>query len=466
MIKFADIFGQESMQSKIEIDGHEEYALQNMYENIAQMREKSDDELFKMFEAAHAEDPLGALRCLFYVRDIRGGKGERDIFRTILRYAAQHYPEEIRVNIPCIPFYGRYDDLYFLIDTPVEEDMWGFVKVQFQCDIEAMEAGVPISLLAKWLKKANSSSLTTKRLGIYTAKKLGYTIYDYKRICSKLRKYLDVLEVQMSAGKWKKIQYEQIPYQTLRMYQKTFDRHDSIRFHKYLQEGKSNKKSVAPVPQDPIEIVRMMGRHRQQDQELQLLWDNLPNYIENDDDFLVMADLNLFRACRSAAIALALYFAEHNRGVFHNVFMTFSHVPEFVTLQGSSLREKVDFIGGIDYGYVITDPLRAMEKVLDLAVKNQCSQEELPKAMVIVTGLDFDRACGGYLGEDIIKARFAEKGYEAPGIIFWNVNAEKEKQSHFKNLIHVLNGKPIMSPVDFMYEVLNGQRYEMVQLGQ
>ena len=461
-------------------------ALLDMYGSLAAMRGRRDWDLIRKFELAYEEDPLGALRCLFYVRDVRGGQGERDIFRTILRYSARKRPEVMAFNLPCIPVYGRWDDLYYLIDTPVEEDMWAFVKTQLDLDLKDMEEGKPVSLLAKWLKKANSSNENTKKLGIYTAKKLGYSVYDYKRICSKLRKHLDVTEIKMSAGTWQKIKYEHVPSRAMMIYRKAFLRHDESRFQKYLNAVEKGEAKINAGTLYPYDIVEKIIYERDTSKVLSVQWDALPDYVQGGADFLVMADVSGSMSGRpmASSIALAIYFAERNPGAYHNLFMTFSATPQIVTLKGKDIFEKVHFLQKSDWGFS-TDFEAAMKLVLDVAVKNHCKQEDLPKALICVTDMEFDMASRNKDRKTYfqhVQEMFQEAGYErAPTLVFWNVNSRNDvfhgdsadegiimvagqSASTFENLVRFLNGDRILTAVDFMYDVLNGERYRMVQL--
>ena len=103
-------------------------ALLDMFGTLPAMRNRSGLEIIRMFDLAYAEDPLTALRCLFYTRDIRGGQGERDIFRLLLKHLAQKSPQAVLKNLEVIPEYGRFDDLYCLIATPVEPRMWALMR--------------------------------------------------------------------------------------------------------------------------------------------------------------------------------------------------------------------------------------------------------------------------------------------------------------------------------------------------
>ena len=158
-----------------------------------------------LFDEAVKQDPLIATKILFYARDIREGLGEREVFRYILNYAAKAYPHLIINNIDLIGVFGRYDDLYALIDTPLEDKMWEVMKNQFEEDLRNMGAGNAVSLLGRWVKTADASTANTRELGILTARKLGYSVYNYKRNYRALRKYIGVIEGLMCTGQWDKI---------------------------------------------------------------------------------------------------------------------------------------------------------------------------------------------------------------------------------------------------------------------
>ena len=487
-MNFADLLRKEATWTRTENGAHAlcttSDALLDMFSSLAAMRGKNHQELIKRFELAYLEDPLGALRCLFYIRDIRGGQGERNIFDIILHHAATRYPEIISYNLPCIPHYGRWDDLYALVGTPVEAEMWQFVKAQLLQDLQNMEASKPVSLLAKWLKKANSSNADTKAMGIYTAKQLGYSIYDYKRICSALRKYLDVTEVKMSANRWDAINYSHVPSRAMMIYRKAFRTHDPQRFDAYLCAVEKGEEVIHSATLYPYDIVEKILYKNDTSPVLNAQWEALPNYVQEGGNFLIMADVSGSMRGRpmASSIALAAYFAERNQGAYHNLFMTFSERPQIVQMQGRDIFDKVHFISKADWGYS-TNFGAAMELVINVAVQNQCTQEELPKAVICVTDMEFNRASrmDRVTYTDHIQQMFAAHGYTAPVLVFWNVNSRNDvfhanhgdhsviqvsgqSASTFENLIRYINGEKILTPVDFMYAVLNGERYELIRL--
>lgn len=173
----------------------------DLFSTIGSLREADENRIHTLFSEAYQENPLFATKILFYARDVRGGLGERQTFRTLLIYLANHHSESLKSNIDLIGVFGRYDDLYSLIETPLEPAMWAAMKKQFLEDLENLNQGNAISLLAKWIKTADASSKQTRALGILTAQKLGYSVYDFKRLIRRMRKQIKVVECLMSSNK-------------------------------------------------------------------------------------------------------------------------------------------------------------------------------------------------------------------------------------------------------------------------
>lgn len=103
-------------------------ALLDMFAMGAAMRNRSDNDVILMFKNAYEENPEYALKCLFYIRDVRGGQGERRFFRLCYNWLTKNHREAALRNMEYIPIYGRYDDLYCLVDTPLENEMFAFLK--------------------------------------------------------------------------------------------------------------------------------------------------------------------------------------------------------------------------------------------------------------------------------------------------------------------------------------------------
>lgn len=464
-------------------------AVLDLFAAIGALRTADETRIHTLFAEAYMEDPLLATKCLFYARDIRGGLGERKTFRTLLKYAAIHHPESIRPNITLIPFYGRYDDWYELIGTPLEDDMWKVMKHDFEEDLEDMLVHHrPVSLLAKWMKTADASSEKTRVLGILTAKKLGLSVYDYKRKVRALRRYLDVTEIKMSERNWDEINYPAVPSRAMMIYREAFSRHDYDRFEDFLQKVEKGEEKINAATLYPYDIVEKYGfnsfdlsdlKHR--DPVLEEQWKALPNYVTPGSSVMVVADTSGSMTCNNgrpmnAAVSLAIYFAERNAGPYHNLWMSFSYDSKIQRLKGESLNQKLANIDREHWGGS-TDLESAFMQILDIAVRNHVPAEEMVKAIVVISDMEINDCSGSWSFYDEMEKRFRLNGYKIPGVVFWNVNSRHDvfhvdserrgvvlcsgsSASTFKNVIDAID----MTPVESMLKVLNGERYSQITI--
>ena len=121
----------------------------DLFGSIGSFRDRSENDIERLFFEAYRENPLIAARILFYSRDVRGGLGERRTFRTLLKRLSYSHPEVILPNLDLIGVYGRFDDLYELVGTPLEDLMWAAMKKQLDEDVANFNAGNSVSILAK-----------------------------------------------------------------------------------------------------------------------------------------------------------------------------------------------------------------------------------------------------------------------------------------------------------------------------
>ena len=453
----------------------------DLFGTIGSLREADENRITTLFAEAYAQDKLFATKIAFYARDIRGGLGERKTFRTIIRYMAEKHPEALRPNLDLVGVFGRYDDLYELIGTPLEDDMWAAMKKQFEEDLQNLNAGNAISLLAKWIKTADASSSATRKLGILTAQKLGYPVYNFKRIVRSMRKQIGVVESLMSAGRWDEIKYPEVPSRAMMIYRKAFMKHDAERFGEFINKAEKGEVKINASTLFPYDIVEKILYGRESSKVLEAQWKALPDYVEKGTNALVMADVSGSMRGRPMAtsIGLAIYFAERNIGAYHNLFMTFSGRPKFVEIKGNTITQKINFISRASW-QMNTDLEAALMKILDVAIENHCSQEEMPKSLIIISDMEIDCCTNQKHREnfyDYVSRVYKEHGYKIPNVVFWNVNsrhdvflADKNRKgvqlvsgqsvSTFKNLIGCVD----KTPVEMMYSVLNSDRYQAIQI--
>ena len=464
----------------------------DLFGTIGALREADDTRINGLFAEAYRENPLMATKIAFYARDIRAGLGERRAFRSIIKYMAAYHPEALRNNLELIGLYGRYDDLYTLVGTSLEDEMWAVMKEQFESDRIALEKGEPVSLLAKWIKTADASSENTRRLGILTAKKLGYSVYDFKRIVRAMRKEIGIVESKMSANEWEEIPYNAVPSRAMMIYRNAFTRHDEERFTEYIHKAVTGEETIHSATLYPYDIVeKFLDKFyygakneltKQEKQVLEAQWRQLPDYVGERINAIVMADVSGSMMCSNgrpmaSSIGLAMYFAEHNRGDYHNLFMTFSANPQIVSLRGETLEQKINFIHKAEWG-MNTNLKAAFEKVLAIAVENHTPTEDMPKSIIVISDMEIDR-CGDkdWTFYDWMRAEYRYYGYEIPNVVFWNVNSRNDvfhadagrqgvqlvsgqSAATFKQLMQTVG----MTPTEAMEYVICSDRYEPITL--
>ena len=449
--------------------------LLNLFAVLGALRSRPTDVIDK-FSAAYAENADLATKMAFYARDICGGLGERTVGRLMLHTLTCRNPEVVVANLANIPEYGRWDDLFMLFNTTVETEMIEFVKMQLVSDWKHMKSNQHVSLLAKWMPSINASSEHTKALAHRFVKALNTTPREYRKNLSALRKYIDVTEVKMSANKWTDIDYKAVPSNAMANYSSAFARHDYEGFNRYMDAVKSGDAKINASTLYPYDIIENVFGHGPDYGVCDAQWKALPSYVDGENNFLVMADVSGSMNGRPmyTSVGLAIYFAERNKGEFAGKFMTFTDTPKIVDVVGDTLYDKYRSVTNV-VGYS-TDLELAFEAILDTAVRTKCPQEDLPKALVIISDMEIDAWHGGSLTfTEEMRKRFAAAGYEMPKLVYWNVDSRKDtflaskndpeallvsgqSASTFKNLIKGID----LSAFEIMVQTLDDPRYDCV----
>jgi hypothetical protein len=293
-----------------------------------------------LFKKAFNADPQLAVRCLFYLRDIRGGAGERKLFQETLKSLDK---ELLLKVVGYVPEYGRFDDI------PVVEETAEILYDQFVLDEQNMVKGESVSLLAKWLPSENASSKETIRKARSLMSFWDMPPKQYRKRVSALRKHIGLLEQKMSSGEWGNIDYEKLPSQAHRKHVKAFSKHDEIGYREYLEAVTKGEKKINAGTLMTYEIYDELfktyrGPEKADLDAMTALWNALPDYT-NDTNALVLADVSGSMSGRpmSVSTTLAVYFAERNKGRFANTYMTFTDIPQVVTIQGGSLYDKLKY---------------------------------------------------------------------------------------------------------------------------
>ena len=428
-----------------------------------------DEELNQLFFKALSENDKLATKALFYIRDIRGGQGERNTFRLGLALLKKERPAIFKAVLPLIAEYGRWDDVISFVD---DKNVQALIWEQLKQDIGDMEAEQPVSLLGKWMPSINTSSKATVSLARKWAKVFDLSEKKYRQLLAELRCYINIVERTMSNNAWSQINYTTVPSRANLLYKNAFKKHDMTRYSEFIEKAAKGEVKINSGTLYPSDIVHKYDTNTV-DMSLEALWNQLPNYASSGKNALVVCDVSgsMYGQPIEVSTSLAIYIAERNQGIFHNKFITFSEVPELQTLVGNSLREKIVNLNNANWG-MSTDLQAVFNLVLNAAVKHNAKQNELPEAIFIVSDMEFNCACRDITNFDLIKQNFDLAGYILPKLIFWNV-ASRGMQTPVmldENGVYLVSGyspsifeKAINAqtcfPIEMMLEVLNNERY-------
>lgn len=450
------------------------------------IRSRSDNDVISLFSKAFSQDRLLALKTLFYIRDVREGQGERKTFRTIVKWLANNYPDVVRNNLANIGFYGRYDDLYALVGTPLEKDVFTLIENQLKVDLKNMKAEESVSLLAKWLKSENTSSAEARTLGRKTREALALSPKKYRKILSALRKYIDVLERKMCANEWSAIDFEKVPSKASLTYRKAFGKHDQERYAAYLksvEKGEAKMNAGAVFPYEILRSIIMGVTSPQEKTQADLQWKAMPNWLEGNNHFgLVVADLSGSMFGHNGAlpalvaISLAIYFAERNLGPYKDCWMNFSSSPSFQKLVGNNLFEKVQNMDRSNW-CGSTNLQSAFDLILKTAVANKVKQKDMPNILYIISDMQYDMACvsNAKTNFDVMREKFEKAGYQLPKVVWWNVASRNDNfpirvddtgtalvSGCSPSILKSLLSARTFDPMSIVYETVNSERYNRV----
>lgn len=384
----------------------------DLFYNIGASRGKN---IIPLFEKAYHENSELALRIAQWGRDVRGGAGERELFRQILLFLEKNYNEELLDTklLRNIPEIGRWDDLLVFVGTSIEFAAFSIIAEAFENNN---------GLCAKWMPRKGEVAVKLRNY-------LGWSPKYYRKRLVELTK---VVETQMCAKNWNEINFSHVPSLAMSRYSKAFGRNAPESFAQYKESLKKGDPSVkvnagAVYPYDIVKNVRH-GDSALADEQ----WKALPNFI-GDAMVLPLVDVsgsmtapvggNKNLSCMDVSIALGLYCSEKNTGAFQDLFLTFSDKPTFVHVKGN-LSARVRQMESSSWGYN-TNLNKAFDEILKVAVKNSVEEKDMPKVLLILSDMQFDQSDRSFdeTALEMIKGKYADAGYEAPAIVFWNLRA-------------------------------------------
>ena len=468
-------------------------------------RKRTDKEVEILFGDAYRQDKELALKCLFYLRDVRGGQGERRFFRVAYKWLCRNDEQVARMNLTIVPEFGRWDDLidiiYSVRDTNSAIVDIGIGQIITQLSLDA-DCKTP-SLLAKWMPSENASSAATKAKAGWLRRYMGYIPKEYRKMLSNIRKKLNILETLMSENRWEEIEFDKIPSVAGMKYRNAFAVKEvtAARYKAFMsnKETKVNASVLNPVDIADKVLSNCGWRGSLSQTEVDTLckyWDNLKDYYQGrEENAIAIIDVSgsMYGQPMAAAIGMGAYIAEKSHGPFANHFITFSSNPQLVEFEGDNIVDKIQRCSRADWGGS-TNVEAAMMLILNSAIKNRLSQADLPKRLYIFSDMEFNHCMT--FGEpvrdrwvfgapqinsidhvntlfEVIEKRFADAGYEMPQVTFWNLDARHNNIPAIGPKFNYISGfsmsqmEAVMAgktAVDMMLDVLNKERYAVIKV--
>lgn len=472
-MKFVDALRQEDMltENGMATNSSSLNACVDLFFNIGAMRGQDKQRLIATFSKAFIEDPKRAMKLLFWARDVRGGAGERQVFKDILVYLAENHDLALKPNLNLIPEYGRYDDLLVLVGTYMEKD-----ALQIIADALTAQNG----LCAKWMPRKGKIAETLRAFLKFSPKQYRKTLVNLT----------NVVETKMCAKEWDSIEFGKLPSVASARYQKAFGKNAYESYSAYIQSLVKGEAKINAGAVYPYDVTKSLNHGNSTVANEQ--WKALPNYMEGANDMILpVVDVSGSMStpaggsksvtCMDVAISLGLYISERNEGPFKDAFITFSSNPQLQVLSGS-LKDRYAQMASSDWG-MSTNLEATFKLILDQATKHKLSQDEMPNKILILSDMEFNAATGGGgwrneggkwnpTAQQMIEKMYADAGYKMPQIVYWNIQSRNggvpvafDKQgtalvSGFSPAIMTsLLGGDIESPQQIMDKTILSERY-------
>lgn len=402
-------------------------------------RHWTEPQIEALFQKALAEDPLTALKLMFWVRDIRGGAGERNFFRVCVNYLEKYYLRYLTKNVHLIPEYGRWDDLFVLnkdIFIPLIKD-----------GIEKKDG-----LLGKWLPRKGTIANVVR-------KSLGLTPKEYRKMVVSLS---NTVEQLMCAKQFDGIKYEHVPSVAMNKYRKAFYKNEPKRFADYIANVKSGVSKMCANAIYPYQLYdAFLKATKQVDVDaIEAQWYAMPNLMEGSTEKILpivdtSGSMTWGDALPSrAAWSLAVYISEKNESIFKDAFITFATDPQMIYLKGT-VSEKIRSMSRQPWGGT-TNLEAAFKLLLSKALENNLREDEMPTTLLVMSDMQFDAATNRrHTAIEMMKDLYLRAGYKMPKIVFWNLRAESKNvtASAFDENVTLVSG---FSP-NVLKSVLTGE---------
>jgi hypothetical protein len=461
------------------------------------VRGMSSESLIEYLEKSWDISPRDTLRTMFYVRDCRGGKGEKKIFLDFMKWLWNKDRKLFEKNLPCVPYYGCFKDLRKLLDSINPRESWvpsvipiengnefqqsivSFWSDVLGKDVESLNRNEEITLAAKWVPIQS---------GLFT-REMRLTHKMFRRMVRLLREKLDIVECKMSASEWDKINFERVCSLSHKKYNQAFLRNCSDNYNQYLEMVKKGEKNMNVGQLYPSDIARSyLQKDSCSNETLNLAWEQLLIKTRQKlcssttkRKFICVVDTSHSMTGRpmEVAVSLGLFLSElYPESKFYRKFITFSAEPKLQEVQGENLFERINNLSNSHW-----DMNTNLQSVFSLLL-NESTMEDHPDVVLILSDMQFDSACrpeGVYLtgvnhtNLDEIEMRYREMGIKRPRLVFWNLREQTVDfpttsqvsdtaliSGYSPNLIQTLLEEGEICPMSLYRKVIDSPRYDLV----
>lgn len=474
-------------------------AVYDMFAVGAAYRVRSDEDCILLFKKAFEENPDLALKCLFYIRDCRGGQGERRFFRVVFKWFAKNHSDIALKNMVYLSDYGRWDDLFILFGTPLEKPMVNFIYEQLLLDYNCKTP----SLLGKWMPSENASSKETVKNARKFIRAFGFTAKTYRKMLVNIRNKIKIVETLMSQNRWEEIEFDKIPSKAGIKYRNAFARRDIIaEKYKNFVEDKNTKVNADTLY--PYEIVAAAAKgwspwgcgftgevNEIERAALEKYWNNLPDYFNGKSSNIMCVVDTSGSMCDgrdiapiNVAIALGMYCAERLNGAFKNHFISFSERPNYIAIEGIDFVDKVQRI--YKQNLCSNTNLEAtFDLIYDTAMRKDVKIEDIPDTIVVISDMEIDGATTHWYDESFVsfkprtmmedqRAKWEAVGLKMPKLVYWNVESRNRNKflDDGPNITYVSGASPTIfeavlkgkTGMEMMMDVLNSTRYANISI--
>lgn len=415
----------------------------------------------------------------FQTRDVRGGKGERDVFYHMFLSLVTVRPSLLKPLLALIPTYGCWLDCWKLwtqvatqehIRDALRSAIIDLVKWIYFEDQAKLDRGEKISLLGKWLPREGSAF---HEVGLAFAN----TFYpevsltddrwrSYRKGCARLNAALKTTEIAMCGGRWAAIEPAAVPGRLLAKGRKAFlneiaarkrkpqsatlrhpesEDRNACRAHFVEHTKKALSGEVTMKGADtvyPHELARKFLHHAgctaDEESMIEAQWKAIREATAAAGGLgraVAMSDFSgsMGGTPMEVSMALGILISEITHPAFRDHFIGFDSNPSWISLTGkNTLKEKVHYAQRFAQG-TSTNFQKACDLILTRLIEHKVPAEEAPTDLIVLTDMGFDQAAECiYLNKTVpwmthvavIQAAYTAAGYVPPRIVLWNLRAE------------------------------------------